>query len=68
MTAYADWEQANSRFLADQLASLRTRLERLAHAQGAAAALTSGTPADIASPPPASWLERLFKRAAPTAR
>jgi hypothetical protein len=67
MTAYADWEQANSRFLAGQLASLRARLEGLAQAQGEATSAGSAQ-TNAMPPPPTSWMDRVFKRGMPAAR
>ena len=61
MSAYADWERANGRYLADRLTALRQRLERLARADTGEA---RNPAAGVAAPPAAtsSWLGRVFKR------
>jgi hypothetical protein len=68
MNAYVQWQEANDRWLADALADLRARLERMAvAAQGG----STGVPAPRApTEPPAtgSRLRRMFARRAETAR
>jgi hypothetical protein len=61
MSAYEQWQAANNRYLAAQLASLRDRMGRLA---GADTAVVQTAPAAevSATPPRDSRLRRLFRR------
>ncbi|HEY0232207.1 MAG TPA: ATP-binding protein, partial [Dokdonella sp.] len=66
MSTYAEWERANSRFLADQLAALRARLQRLARSDAGEAHSESASVAVSSPAPPVHWFGRLFKRDAQT--
>lgn len=65
MSTYDDWERANGRFLADQLATLRARLERLAR-KDSDEKRSDGTHVAVSAAPPPTWFGRLFKRDAGT--